>query len=213
MIVLTLTAALAGAAAGMVTRAWLRRDWWRRDGESQPLPLPWEPVGLACVWGLAVVVLAGADVLAAWPAYAMLGVIGVALASIDLAVHRLPDVLTLGGLLPVSALLVLASALTGHWWRWSVVPWAVGIAAVLLIVLALGGMGLGDVKLGILLTLALSWLNLTVALLGLVLGFVIGGAWAGLLLLTGRARRGSRFAYGPSMLLGALSSFAVFGAG
>lgn len=213
MIALTIAAATAGLLVGFAARRWLVAGRWRRDGEAQELPRPWEPIGLALAWAVAVAVLHPAGLLAAWPAYAVLACVGVTLASVDLAVHRLPDVLTLGSVPVVGSLLLLASALTGQWSRWLDVLWAVAVAAPFLVVVALGGMGLGDVKLGLLLTFALAWLGLPPALLGLVLGFVVGGVWACVLLVSGRARRGTRFAYGPSMLLGAVASFVAVGNG
>lgn len=213
VIVLTIAAATAGLLVGCAARRWLVAGRWRRDGEAQALPRRWEPVGLALAWAVAIPVLHPADILAFWPAYAVLACAGVALASIDLAVHRLPDVLTLGAVPVVGVLLLFASALTGQWSRWLDVMWAVAVAAPFLVVVALGGMGLGDVKLGLLLTFALAWLSLPTALLGLILGFVVGGVWACVLLVSGRARRGTRFAYGPSMLLGSVASFVVLGNG
>ncbi|WP_392424286.1 prepilin peptidase [Barrientosiimonas humi] len=168
--------------------------------------LAWEPVALAILWPGLLAVVGRVDLPWAWPALAVLSAAGVALTSIDLAVHRLPDIFTLGSVPVVGALLAFASWREGDWQGWVTAAWAAGVALVVLLVLGLGGMGLGDVKLGVLLAGALGWFGVTVALVGLLLGFVLGGLWAGVLLLTGRASRSTRFAYGPWMLLGALAA-------
>ena len=74
----------------------------------------------------------------------------------------------------------------------------------LLFVLSRGGFGMGDVKLGgvIGLALGLSPHAMTTAA-ALVLGFVIGAGWSLGLVLTGRAGLRSHVAFGPFMLLGA----------
>lgn len=196
--------AFSGALAGVGVRAWLNAGHWRRDGEAQPLPRIWEPVGVAIGWVLTWWRIDDLELGWAWPAVAVATVICVAAASIDLTVHRLPDVLTLGGVPAVAALLVLASALEDRGDAWIQVLWALIVAVPVLFVIALGGMGLGDVKLGLLLALTLGWFATTTALLGLMLGFIIGGVWALMLVLARRANRSTAFAYGPSMMLGAL---------
>ncbi|MBU2074589.1 MAG: prepilin peptidase [Actinobacteria bacterium] len=65
------------------------------------------------------------------------------------------------------------------------------------------GMGLGDVALAPVLAVALGALGLGPALVGLMAGFVLGALVGGLLLATGRLRRGARLPHGPFMLLGA----------
>lgn len=207
-----LTVALAvvgGLLAGRMASAWLALGRWRRatdraaDAVSWRRRLAWLPVALAVSWGLLAWHLAAVGLGVAWPAYAALAVIGVLLSAVDLAVHRLPDHLTLGGLPLVLALLVLASALVPHWHGLSTAAWAAGLALVAFTALVLGGLGLGDLKLAVLLGLALGWLGLPVALVGLVLGFLLGGVWAAVLLARGHADRHTAFAFGPWLLLGA----------
>lgn len=192
-----------GLGAGLAVRFWLEAGSWRLPEEEDVRlrRLPWEPFALAALYPL----VWFAAPYGARLAFLVLATIGVALTSIDLAVHRLPDVLTLGGMAVIFPLLLLSSLrISGHP-GWQSMLWSIAVAAPFLLVVALGGLGLGDVKLGILLAGALGWVGVPTAMLGLAAGFVFGGVWAGVLLMTRRARRGTHFAYGPWMLLGALA--------
>src|SRR5690606_21859380 len=60
------------------------------------------------------------------------------------------------------------------------------------------GMGLGDVKLGLLLGLYLGWLDLYLVLLGLFLGSVLGAVMSLVVLGITRDRR-AHFPYGPNL--------------
>lgn len=140
------------------------------------------------------------------PAYAYLAAVGLALALIDLATHRLPDVLVLPSYVVVGALLVVASALGDSWG--ALVPAVVGgvglVAAYFVMALAYpGGMGLGDVKLAGVLGLALGWVGWGALVIGAFAAFLLGGVFAVLLMVTGRAGRRSGIPFGPWMLLGA----------
>ncbi|AKU18731.1 hypothetical protein VV02_07465 [Luteipulveratus mongoliensis] len=200
-----LVAVVGGALVGRTTSAWLARGSWRLTSESASAPTTfgWVVPAVAALWGVLAWRLSELDHGGAWPAYAALSVLGVALAAIDQQVHRLPDLLTLGGLVAVGLLLVLASVVESDWHAYSNGLWSAGLAFVAFAVLVIGGLGLGDLKLAVLLGLALGWLGLSVALVGLAGGFVLGGLWAVVLVARG-ASRSTRFAFGPWMLLGAL---------
>ena len=119
------------------------------------------------------------------------------LLAIDIREHRLPN----GFVVPALAAGVVACA--GEWiatGRPPLVPVSAGVAyaGFLLLLHAVGGMGMGDVKLGGALGLA-SW-NLTIAVLSPVIAFLIGGLVAVALLIAGR--RGSKIAFGPYLLGG-----------
>lgn len=142
----------------------------------------------------------------AMPAFCYLAAIGVALALIDLDVHRLPDAIVLPAYPVVAVLLVLASWGAHDWW--ALVRAAIGGAAlfVLFLVLAIvrpGGMGMGDVKLAGVLGMALGWLGWGVFAVGAFGAFLLGGAFAIGLLLARRAQRGSGIPFGPWMILAA----------
>ncbi|WP_197275054.1 prepilin peptidase [Luteipulveratus halotolerans] len=210
---LVLLAACVGTALGCTTLAWLRRGSWRLPSEPVPSSsYAWVVPASALVCGVLAWKLRVLALTTAWPAFAVLACAGVALAAVDLQVHRLPDLLTLGGLPVVAGLLVLASALESDWHRMSTGLWSAVVALVVFAVLVLGGLGLGDLKLAVLLALALGWLGLFTALLGIGAGFVIGGLWAVVLVARG-ASRTARFAYGPSMLVGALVAVLATSAG
>jgi len=66
------------------------------------------------------------------------------------------------------------------------------------------GMGFGDVKLAPVLGAVLGWLGLGPMLVGLFAAWLIGGVVGLILLVSGRARRGTHLAFGPYMLIGAL---------
>ena len=65
------------------------------------------------------------------------------------------------------------------------------------------GMGMGDVKLALPLGAILGWPQVAVWLL---LSFLIGGIFAILLLVTGKARFGKRIAFGPFLVLGFIAT-------
>lgn len=119
------------------------------------------------------------------------------LVSIDVGEHRLPNVLVVPG---------IGVGLVGLSVQWLVsgrVPWVplaagLGYAAFLLVMHVVGGMGMGDVKLGAALGLG-SW-DVAVAVLSPVVAFFVGGVVSVALLIAGR--RGQRIAFGPYLLGG-----------
>src|SRR4051812_23638347 len=146
-------------------------------------------------------VLAAAGVVA----FLYLAAITIALAAIDLDVKRLPNAIVLPAYPVGLALLGAASLAAGD-------PWALARAAAggvlsfgLYLVLALasrGGMGFGDVKLAGVLGLFLAWLGWPALIVGTFAPFLLGGAFAVLLLLRGAGRR-TAVPFGPWMLGGA----------
>jgi leader peptidase (prepilin peptidase)/N-methyltransferase len=64
-------------------------------------------------------------------------------------------------------------------------------------------MGLGDVKLAVVLGLVLAYLGWGPLAVGAFGGFLVGGTVAIALVAVGRARMGSGVPFGPSMLVGA----------
>lgn len=144
------------------------------------------------------------------PAYLTFAAVSVALALIDLDVHRLPDVIVLPSY-PVLALLLaiggdgdaLVRAALG----------AVGLGAFFFVVwyVAPGGMGFGDVKLSGLVGAMTAYLTWGTLLVGAFLGFVLGAVAGVLLMAGGKAGRKTAVPFGPFMVLGAWS--AILGAG
>jgi leader peptidase (prepilin peptidase) / N-methyltransferase len=119
------------------------------------------------------------------------------LVTVDIREHRLPNVVVVPG---IAAGLVSCG---GEWIQSGRPPLIPVIAATayvafLLLLHAVGGMGMGDVKLGAALGLA-SW-NVSVAVLSPVIAFLVGGVAAIALLVAGR--RGTKIAFGPYLLGG-----------
>lgn len=147
----------------------------------------------------------------------------VALAVIDVDVHRLPNRLTGAlALLTTAALLVAAAtgstALSDHTpgapfatstpgdqlRRALAGAVALGLAYFVLALLGDGqGMGLGDVKLAPSLGALAAWAGWSVWLSAAVLPFVLGGVWGLVLLMRGRGRH-ARMPFGPFMIAGTL---------
>ena len=139
-------------------------------------------------------------------AYLHLAAISVALTAIDLDVRRLPDSLVLPaygvGLLLLGTAdvlrddpVALATACAGS-----------GGAVLLYLALALakpGGMGLGDVKLAGVLGLFLGQAGAAQLVVGIAAGFLLGGLFGVVLLLTRRAGRSTAMPFGPWMIAGA----------
>lgn len=148
---------------------------------------------------------------ASWalPAYWYLAAIAVALALIDIDVHRLPDAIVLPSYPVALVLLALAS-----WNPTGQADWAALVRAVLggvillvvyfvLVLVYPRGMGLGDVKLAGVLGLYLGWIGWDALVVGWFAAFLLGGLYAVALLVTRRAGRGSGIPFGPWMLAGA----------
>lgn len=68
-----------------------------------------------------------------------------------------------------------------------------------------GGIGSGDVRLAPVLAMFLAYLGAQYVVLGLAIGFILGGLLAAAMLLTGRASRSTPIAFGPYLCLGAVA--------
>jgi leader peptidase (prepilin peptidase)/N-methyltransferase len=141
------------------------------------------------------------------PAFLYLGAIGVALALIDLDVHRLPNAIVLPSYGVVTVLL-LVPALFLETWQ-DAARGALGGLALFAFYFAIAfaypaGMGFGDVKLAGVLGVYLGYLGWGVLLVGGFLGFLLGGVVGAALMAAGRVGRKSKVPFGPFMLAGAL---------
>lgn len=146
------------------------------------------------------------------PAYLYLAAVGIALALIDLDVHRLPDAIVLPSY-GVLALLLTVAALVGDDLS-SLGRAAIGSVAlwVIYFLLALakpGGMGFGDVKLAGLLGAAMAWPGWGALIVGAFAAFLLGGLYGIGLIAARRGTRRSKVPFGPWMVLGALIGIAV----
>lgn len=134
----------------------------------------------------------------------------VPLVFIDLAVHRLPDRLTLPAAAGTWLLLGLA-ALTGA----GAAPWLRAIAAGLglalffattTLLLGNRGFGIGDAKLALSAGALLGWYGWSVPVLGLLLALTLSGLVALALLVSRRAHWSSHLPFGPYLVLGGLGA-------
>lgn len=148
------------------------------------------------------------------PALLYLAAVGLALAAIDLELHRLPNALVLPSYPVVAILLTAAASGTGDWWALG----RAGIGAValfafyLLLVLAYpAGMGWGDVKLAGVLGAVLGYVGWPALIVGAFAGFVFGAVVAIAVIVTRRGTGKSALPFGPFMLMGAAAGI-VFGA-
>jgi len=139
-------------------------------------------------------------------AYAFLAAIAVALTVIDLAYHRLPDVLVLPAYPILVFLFALECVMTGQWWP--LAQALIGAAALFALYFAAalvypGGMGFGDVKLAGVLGLALGWLGWGPLIIGAFSAFLIGGVVGVVLIIAKKSDRRGGIPFGPYMFAGA----------
>lgn len=197
-----------GLAAGVALRTWLATADYRIADESDvPSRHTWWIVPATGLLGLVLWVgvrqvesipVATVFVISSW--------VMIALAFIDLDVHRLPDKIQLPSYPILLALLVICAATDPDWPALgrAIIAGAVLFAFYFLLLLLPSGFGFGDVKLAGLLGLLLGWLGWSYVLRATFATFVIGGLVAvGLMLRKGSGRK-DEFAYGPSMLAGAV---------
>lgn len=149
------------------------------------------------------------------PAYLYLAALGLALALIDLDVHRLPDRLVLPAYPTLAVLLGVASGVHGDWAALGRA--GIGAAALLLLYGSLwfvrpDAMGFGDVKLSGVVGAGLAWVGWGPLVIGAFAAFLLGGAYGVALIATRRGGRRSRVPFGPWMVLGAALGVAAGGA-
>lgn len=197
-------AALLGLAIGSFLDVVVRQ----RSGRGS---VPRYPLVEAVTGVTFVMVTALIGVSWALPAVLYLAAVAVALALIDLAVHRLPDAIVLPSYPVVAALLALASWNPGGGSDWGALLRAgIGGTGLLTFYLAAAlihpaGMGLGDVKLAGVLGMVLAWFGWGAFAVGATAAFLLGALFSVGLLVTGRAGRTSGIPFGPWMLLGAFA--------
>lgn len=129
------------------------------------------------------------------------------LVTADLAVHRLPDRLTLPTALWVLAcwlVLVLTGAPWADLGRALLAGLALGGTFLLLCLLTPSGIGLGDAKLAAVLGLVLGWFGWAEVLAAVLGAFLLGGLFAIALLVARRATRRTAVAFGPWLVAGAV---------
>lgn len=201
-----------GVGAGHLVKQVCRSGHHRRP-QDQPRGTPrFLPVWLGAIWFLL------GQRLQDTPAYLcavlMLSLPLLALAAIDVDVHRLPDALTLP-LYPATSGLLAVSALLGRhpevlWW--SAIGGLGGVAFFLTLALVAppGGLGLGDVKLVGILGLITGTCGPAALLLACWSGFTIAGL-IGVCALTRGAPAATPIAFGPALIGGATVAILIVG--
>ena len=150
----------------------------------------------------------------AWalPAYWWFGGVAIALGLIDIDIRRIPNRVLVPGVVVGTALLGGGSLLdgTGMSFLRALAGGSAYFAVLLLIALvARGGFGLGDVKLGFLLGEMLAYRSWATVAVGGFAAFLIGGLVALALLAARRAGRKNLIPFGPAMVAGAALALGV----
>lgn len=130
----------------------------------------------------------------------------VALSAVDLYQLRIPDRILFPGL-GITALALIGASLLGEVklsWIGAAIG-AVAYSAVLAVAWLISprGMGFGDVKLGLLLGMAVGWLYVPLVLFAIGIGCAIGALVGGVLMIV--RRRNVAFPFGPALALGAVT--------
>lgn len=131
-----------------------------------------------------------------------------ALAVNDARTLRLPDSLTgslaIGGIV-LGVFAWANGAEVSAWLRAGTGTLASGALFLALAWMRPGALGLGDVKLATVLGGYLGWFGPGCWVTATILTFLLAGAWATWLVLTGRARGPTSIAFGPFLVAGALT--------
>ncbi len=128
---------------------------------------------------------------------------------VDFCTHRLARGVTMRAALVGGPLLALAAINIDETTRIATMMAAFVATLVFFLVLSFiskGGIGSGDVRLAPVLAMFLGWLSWQHVYIGLASGFILGGIWAFTLIVTGKASRSSRIAFGPFLSVGAVAT-------
>ena len=209
LIVTTIAAAAAGYGIGVGTRRNLDRLGYR-TGDERDLPAPAPRRWVPWVTAAATATLAAVAAANTWPVLILpflpLALAGPWLAAVDLDVNRLPN--RVSGLV-AAAIAVTVALVTVVTDKPSVALSAAlggllaGVVFLASHLLTRGGLGMGDVKLAAAAGLAIGVYNLTLVLVGVLIGSLAAIVWAK------ATRHSGPLAYGPWLLLGAWAAAAL----
>ncbi len=204
---------VAGLAFGRVLGARLVTLDYRLDDETGPGPgLPaWSLVLLVgALWGLLAWRFGPVAEYALAPAYLGFAAVAVALAWVDLDVHRLPHGLTRPAYPMLVGQLALASWASGDWGAFrraliaGAVLWAIYLVLALVAALFRSGFGLGDVTLAGLVGIATGYVSAWGPVMATYAAFLLSGVYGLGRIVLRRGSRKDHIAFGPWMLVGAL---------
>lgn len=145
-------------------------------------------------------------------AFGWMAALGVTLSVIDIAVHRLPNRLTGALFLGTVSPLAVEAGVSDEWGRLleAVISSAVaGIFYGLLSAITRGAVGLGDAKLALGLVLAVGWAGWRAAAAAIMLGFVLTGLTALVLLLFTSAGRKDSLPHGPFLVAASIATITL----
>jgi leader peptidase (prepilin peptidase) / N-methyltransferase len=182
----------------------LLRGRCRTCAERIPVRYPLVEAGTAVLFAMAAARF-GADW--ALPGYLLFFAVLVAVSVIDLEHFLVPNRIVYPTVVASVPLLAVAALLGDDGDRFVRALLGALVAAGGLLVIHLispRGMGMGDVKLAVLLGLYLGWLSLGHVLLGLLLGFVLGSVVGLALLATGLRGRKDHVPFAPFLAAGAV---------
>jgi leader peptidase (prepilin peptidase) / N-methyltransferase len=125
----------------------------------------------------------------------------VVLAMIDYRTRRLPNVI----ILPAAAFVLVAQIALrpAHWLEWVAAALGASLFLLLPALLKPEGMGMGDVKLALLLGAALGWSVLAALVIGLVSAGLVGAA---IIAIRGWGARTQTIPLGPFLALGGIAA-------
>lgn len=212
----TVTTVVVAAIVGAVLGWWPLAAWAQHSVRGERMPLLTVRIAGAVVTAITFGALAWRFGLS-WilPALLVFAAASTVLALVDLAEKRLPNAVIFPTLGAVALLLVPPTWASEDWIG---LAWAAAGAAAMFVVyfvLALispSSMGMGDVKLALVIGLLLGWFGLNVWLIGLLATFVVGGLVAIVALLLRRVTLRGSIPFGPSMLAGTVIALLVVGA-
>ncbi|MDH2444379.1 prepilin peptidase [Amnibacterium sp. CER49] len=204
--------ALLSAACGGAAGPWLVGVAHRNLRTPLPLGIAWRVAAAAATALLFAVLTLRLGPAPVLPAYLVLAAAAVVLSIVDLAERRLPDRIVLPTAVAVGGALVLDGFLDGR--PGVAVGVLLGAAGMFTLFLALavashGQVGMGDVKLALVVGAAAGALGLSTWLLALVFAVLLNGVVALVALLTKRVGLHGAIPFGPSMLAGALLAVAL----
>ena len=210
-----IASALIAALAGFVLGWWLLAAWTERSMKGERMPRRTLRLTAAITTAIVFAVLVLRFGLS-WtlPALLAFAACATVLSIVDLAEKRLPNAVVFPALGAVAVLLVPATWATGIWISlvWALVGSAAMFAVYFLLALiSPSSMGMGDVKLALVIGLLLGWFGLSAWLVGLLAAFVVGGVIAIVALVLKRVTLRGSIPFGPSMFAGALIAVMLVG--
>ncbi|GAB3598670.1 hypothetical protein GCM10027408_15580 [Microbacterium tumbae] len=136
---------------------------------------------------------------------------GACLLVIDARTHRLPNRIVLPAGAALLVLILLDALATGEWGSLgrSLLGMIVLGGFYVLLSLTGGGVGGGDVKLAAVIGLVLAWHGWQSLFIGAAAAFLLGAVYALVLMSLRRAKRTTRIAFGPWMIIGAAIGIVV----